>query len=99
MAEGSERAAKKIGRGTDAYLITCKGQEAPAHMPRVKRSLAIIYATNPFGADHQCHEHDAAVEDDLEFYEERMAVLGFSEAQEPPGSFTAPMIWFHLCGT
>ncbi len=83
LAEGSERAAKKIGRGTEAYLITCKGQEAPAHMPRVKRSLAIIYATNPFGADHQSHEHDPAIEADLEYYTERMAVLGFSEAQEP----------------
>ncbi len=83
LAEGSERAAKKIGRGTEAYLITCKGQEAPAHMPRVKRSLAIIYATNPFGADHQSHEHDPAIEDDLEYYTERMAVLGFREAQEP----------------
>jgi len=83
LAEGSERAAKKLGRGTEAYLITFKGQEAPAHMPRVKRSLAIIYATNPFGADHQSHEHDPAIEDDFEYYAERMAVLGFSEPQEP----------------
>jgi len=83
LAEGSERAAKKIGRGTEAYLITFKGQEAPAHMPRVKRSLAIIYATNPYGADHQSHEHDPAIEDDFEYYADRMAVLGFSEAQEP----------------
>jgi aldehyde:ferredoxin oxidoreductase len=83
LAEGSERAAKKIGRGTEAYLITCKGQEAPAHMPRVKRSLAIIYSTNPFGADHQSHEHDPAIEEDFEYYTDRMAVLGFCEAQEP----------------
>ncbi|MGB2963132.1 MAG: aldehyde ferredoxin oxidoreductase family protein [Anaerolineales bacterium] len=83
LAEGSERAAKKIGRGTEAYLITFKGQEAPAHMPRVKRSLAVIYATNPFGADHQSHEHDPAIEDDFEYYPERMAVLGFSEGVEP----------------
>jgi aldehyde:ferredoxin oxidoreductase len=84
LAEGSERAAKKIGRGTEAYLITFKGQEAPAHMPRVKRSLAVVYATNPFGADHQSHEHDPAIEeDDFEFYEDRMAVLGFSEGVEP----------------
>jgi aldehyde:ferredoxin oxidoreductase len=83
LAEGSERAAKKIGRDTEAYLITFKGQEAPAHMPRVKRSLAIIYATNPFGADHQSHEHDPAIEDDFEDYTDRMAVLGFSEGQEP----------------
>ena len=83
LAEGSERAAKKIGRGTEAFLITCKGQEAPAHMARVKRSLAIIYATNPFGADHQSHEHDPAIEDDFEYYTDRMAILGFSEGQEP----------------
>ena len=82
LAEGSERAAKKIGRGTDAYLITFKGQEAPAHMPRVKRSLSVIYATNPFGADHQSHEHDPAIEEDFEYYQERMAVLGFTEAVE-----------------
>jgi len=82
LAEGSERAAKKIGRGTEEYLITVKGQEAPAHMPRVKRSLAIIYATNPFGADHQSHEHDPAIEEDFEYYTDRMAALGFSEAQE-----------------
>ncbi|MGW8225513.1 MAG: aldehyde ferredoxin oxidoreductase family protein [Anaerolineales bacterium] len=83
LAEGSERAAKQIGRGTEAYLITFKGQEAPAHMPRVKRSLAVIYATNPFGADHQSSEHDPAIEGDFEFYSDRLAVLGFNEAQEP----------------
>jgi aldehyde:ferredoxin oxidoreductase len=83
LAEGSERAAKKIGRDTEAFLITSKGQEAPAHMPRVKRSLAIIYATNPFGADHQSHEHDPSIEGDFEYYTDRLALLGFREAQEP----------------
>ena len=84
LAEGSERAAKKIGRGTEAFLITFKGQEAPAHMPRVKRSLAVIYATNPYGADHQAHEHDPAIEeDDFDYYAERMAVLGFTEGVKP----------------
>jgi aldehyde:ferredoxin oxidoreductase len=51
-------------------------------MPRVKRSLAVIYAANPFGADHQSHEHDAAIEDDFEYYTDRLAVLGFTEEQE-----------------
>jgi len=83
LAEGSERAAKSIGRGTDAYLITFKGQEAPAHMPRVKRSLAVIYAVNPFGADHQSHEHDPVIEDDFEYYTERLAVMGFTKGVEP----------------
>ena len=83
LAEGSERAAKKIGRGTEAYLLTFKGQEAPAHMPRVKRSLAVIYAVNPFGADHQSSEHDPAIEDDFESYVDRLATLDFTEALEP----------------
>lgn len=82
LAEGSQRAAKQIGRGTEEYLITFKGQEAPAHMPQVKRTLSVIYATNPFGADHQSHEHDPAIEGDFEFYEDRLAVLGFTEEQE-----------------
>jgi len=95
LAEGSERAARKIGRGTQAYLITFKGQEAPAHMPRVKRSLALIYATNPFGADHQSSEHDPAIEDDFEDYADRMAVMGFNEGQ-PTRSLTAEKIRFTM---
>ena len=57
LADGSARAADRLGRGHE-YLLTVKGQEMPAHMPQVKRSLALIYATNPFGADHQSSEHD-----------------------------------------
>jgi aldehyde:ferredoxin oxidoreductase len=57
LAEGSEKAAARLGRG-QAYVLTVKGQELPAHMPHVKRSLALIYAVNPFGADHQSSEHD-----------------------------------------
>ncbi len=66
LAEGSAMAAKKIGRGTEDYLITSKGQEAPAHMPQVKRSLSIIYAANPFGADHMSSEHDPSYKSSLE---------------------------------
>jgi len=79
LAEGSERAAKKIGRGTEEFLITSKGQEAPAHMPQVKKSLAIIYATNPFGADHQSSEHDPAFEGDFPGYAARMAPMGIDK--------------------
>jgi aldehyde:ferredoxin oxidoreductase len=57
LANGSAQAAEQLGRGHD-YLLTVKGQELPAHMPQVKRSLALIYAANPFGADHQSSEHD-----------------------------------------
>ena len=43
----------KIGRGAEDLVVAVKNQELPAHMPQVKRSLALIYAVNPFGADHQ----------------------------------------------
>jgi aldehyde:ferredoxin oxidoreductase len=77
LAEGSAGAAAKIGRGSEAFLITGKNQEIPAHMPHTKRSLAVIYAVNPFGADHQSHEHDPAYRD----YPERMAQLGLFDPQ------------------
>ena len=32
-------------------------------MPQAKRSLALIYAVNPFGADHQSSEHDPNIEE------------------------------------
>jgi aldehyde:ferredoxin oxidoreductase len=57
LAEGSAKAADRLGKGHE-YLLTVKGQELPAHMPHVKRSLGVIYAVNPFGADHQSSEHD-----------------------------------------
>ncbi len=82
LAEGSERAARELGRGTEAFLLTSKGQEAPAHMPQVKKSLALIYAVNAFGADHQSSEHDPAVEGDFSLFTDRLAMLGFHEQQE-----------------
>ncbi len=78
LAEGSQKASEIIGRGTEEYLITSKGQEAPAHMPQVKRSLSVIYATNPFGADHESSEHDPA----YKAYPERMEQIGLTNPQE-----------------
>jgi len=85
LAEGSERAAQKIGRGAEDYLITVKGTELPAHMPQVKRSLSVIYAVNPFGADHQSSEHDPmytpAPEGETNLYLTRLAKLGLTNPQ------------------
>ncbi|MHB8926408.1 MAG: aldehyde ferredoxin oxidoreductase family protein [Bacillota bacterium] len=58
LAEGSLRAGKKLGRGAEEGSVTVKGQELPAHMPQYKPSVGLIYAVNPFGADHQSSEHD-----------------------------------------
>src|SRR5207247_3518207 len=59
LAEGSLRAAQSIGQAAVDLTVTAKGQELPAHMPQHKRSLGLIYAVNPFGADHQSSEHDS----------------------------------------
>jgi aldehyde:ferredoxin oxidoreductase len=77
LAEGSRLAADRLGKGHD-LLITVKGAEAPAHMPHAKRSLGLIYAVNPFGADHQSSEHDPMIEDGAgELYMKRLAMMGF----------------------
>ena len=54
---GAAGAAEALGIGGELVMAT-KRLEFPAHMPQHKRSLALIYAVNPFGADHQSHEHD-----------------------------------------
>lgn len=77
LAEGSARAAEILGVGEE-LVVASKGHEFPAHMPEVKRSLALIYAVNPFGADHQSHEHDPSYEGG---YGKRMAELGLHETR------------------
>lgn len=81
LSQGSERAAKYFGNNADECLITVKGAEAPAHMPQAKRSLALIYAVNPFGADHQSSEHDWMVEEGMatDLYMSRLSMLGMPE--------------------
>jgi len=81
LANGSRRAADLLGKGHE-LLITVKGAEAPAHMPQAKRSLGVIYAVNPFGADHQSSEHDPMIEDGAsDLYMERLKMLGFDAMQ------------------
>lgn len=58
LAEGSFRAANEIGKGAESSFVGVKGQEIPAHMPQFKPAVGLIYAVNPFGADHQSSEHD-----------------------------------------
>jgi aldehyde:ferredoxin oxidoreductase len=76
LGEGSTRAAVRMGVGQD-LVVAVKRHELPAHMPQVKRSLALIYAVNPFGADHQSHEHDGS----YRWYPKRMAELDLLDPQ------------------
>ena len=95
LSNGSRRAADLLGKG-HAFLITVKGAEAPAHMPQAKRSLGLIYAVNPFGADHQSSEHDPMIEDGTaELYLERLALLGLDHVL-PAGSLGPDKVRFAL---
>ena len=51
-------------------------------MPQAKRSLGLIYAVNPFGADHQSSEHDP-------YYEEGVADFNLNRLKEIGLGYTA----------
>lgn len=83
LADGSAAAARRIGRGTEAFVVAVKGAELPAHMPEVKRSLGLIYAVNAFGADHQSSEHDVSYAPDASEREHaRLAQLGLTRPED-----------------
>jgi len=54
LGEGTRRAARAIGRGSDALAIQTKGLEGPAHDPRASKTLAILFGLGNRG---MCHIH------------------------------------------
>lgn len=52
LAEGTLRAASKIGRGSERFAIQIKGVEMSAGDPRGMPVRAVSYATGTRGADH-----------------------------------------------
>jgi len=58
LAEGSRRAALKIGHDSIRFAMQQKGQEVAMHDPRVKYGHGIGIAVSPTGADHMHNVHD-----------------------------------------
>lgn len=52
LAEGSYRAAQRIGRGTEKFVMHCKKQEIAGQEPRAQKSMGLATATAARGADH-----------------------------------------------
>ena len=52
LAEGSARAAKKLGRGSEKFLTTVKGMEMAMHDPRHMPVMRASYLMAPTGGDH-----------------------------------------------
>jgi aldehyde:ferredoxin oxidoreductase len=52
LAEGSYRAARKIGRGTEKYVMHVKKMEIAGQDGRAQKSMGLGMAVAPRGADH-----------------------------------------------
>jgi aldehyde:ferredoxin oxidoreductase len=52
LAEGTKRAAKTLGHGTEKFAIQVKGMEVSGQDGRTHRSIALGHATGARGADH-----------------------------------------------
>jgi len=63
LAEGTMRAAEKIGKGAPEFAIHVKGQEIPMHEPRAKQAMGLHYSLHVAGADHGTGIHDTEVLD------------------------------------
>jgi len=58
LAEGSARAAEKIGKGASKYALTVKNNEIVPFEPRSQTNLAMGYAVGPTGPRYDICEHD-----------------------------------------
>ncbi|MBW1800583.1 MAG: aldehyde ferredoxin oxidoreductase family protein [Deltaproteobacteria bacterium] len=52
LAEGSKRAAERVGNGADEYAMQVKGAAIDAHDPRGSKGWGLGYAVASRGADH-----------------------------------------------
>ncbi|MEO3791957.1 aldehyde ferredoxin oxidoreductase C-terminal domain-containing protein [Nonomuraea sp. B10E15] len=70
LAEGSARAAARVGPGAAAYAMTARGAELPCFDPRIQPGVGLGYALAPGGPRYDALEHD------LDF--DPVAGLGYS---------------------
>jgi aldehyde:ferredoxin oxidoreductase len=70
LAEGTRRAAERVGGGSAAFALHVKGLELPGYEPRTMQAMALGLAVNSRGADHN---RSGAYEADLSGDHDRMA--------------------------
>lgn len=81
LAEGSLRAAEKIGGDAPYFAIQVKGQELPMHDPRGKYNVGMGYAISEIGADHLVVPHDTMLTNPESGPFKSAKPLGITEAQ------------------
>ncbi len=83
LADGPAALIELLGKEAEQYCVAVKNQYLPAHMPQIKRSLGLIYAVSPIGADHQSSEHDGAYEEGaFKLFKNRLSPLGLQDPQQ-----------------
>jgi len=75
LADGSKRAAQRIGRGAEKYSVEVKGLEVPMHDPRAWHGLGLSYAVGVRGA---CHTNDLT-------YSIEQGIINWPEVGISPG--------------
>jgi len=80
LAEGSRRAAEKIGGDAMFFAIQVKGQELAMHEPRGKYNVGMGYAISEIGADHLVVAHDTAFANPESIQFKSAAALGIKKA-------------------
>jgi len=81
LAEGSKRAAEKIGQDAIKYAQQVKGQEIPMHEPRGKYNIGMGYAVSEIGADHLIVTHDTMLTNPDALPFKNAAPLGIKQAE------------------
>ena len=71
LAEGSLRASRVVGQGSDAWAMQVKGLEMPGYEPRSLKTMALGLAVSTRGA---CHNRSSAYEADFSTRVNRLEV-------------------------
>jgi len=81
LAEGSRRAAEKIGNDAHFFAMQVKGQELAMHEPRGKYNIGMGYAISEIGADHLVVTHDTMLVNPESLSFKNSQALGIRNAQ------------------
>jgi len=79
LAEGTAKAAQKIGKGAERFSMEVKGVGIPMHEPRLKHTLGVGYMVNPHGADHVLNLHDTMLNVEGPGLERLRPIMGILE--------------------
>jgi aldehyde:ferredoxin oxidoreductase len=93
LAEGVKTASERIGRGSEQFAFTIKGNDLPFHDGRGKTGMALGYALSSTGADHVETPHDVVFQGDGVV---KLHALGLLDPVEPLATDSAKARFFVL---